>query len=563
MNVCPECETQLTDSAKFCYSCGFKLKEKNSDIDQDLAFLKRTLEPTFTDIQKIGQGGMGSIFLGNQTSLNRKVVIKLLNASLALDKKIVENFLKEAQIAANIKHPNIVEMVDFGKAEGRPFFIMEYGEKGSLEKVLADLHSHHKKLPTLDVCKSMIKLLRAMEFAHSKDLLAHRDIKPHNIIMRESGDVFISDFGIALSKTHQKNQITESAGTLEYMSPEQIKGSKDIDHRSDIYSLGILFFEMLTCSVPFESADKDKLAEMHLTANIPDLKPRFSKDDLKKIDKDEIDLDELLGIIRKACEKDKTKRFASCKEMADALESVVSRIEEQKSEAYKKHRKLIAMYAILTGSLAILISYGVARYFITETCDNCCVTGDCRDGKGKYVYAPQNPKDPKNIYIGEFKNGKKHGKGEYFMYSVKARYEGSFIDGEFYGYGTLTNFADEKLEKYSAHYAGYFKNNQPDGQGAYFFSDGSYFAGQFVKGEPDGKRGIFYTRDQSLYKGDIRLVDGEMIPEGKGTILLPGARVYIGEFHNGKLHGNGKLIQSDGNVISGNWENGKITMKRK
>jgi serine/threonine protein kinase len=188
---------------------------------------------------------MGSIFLGNQTSLNRKVVIKLLNASLALDKKIVDNFLKEAQIAANIKHPNIVEMVDYGKAEGRPFFIMEYGEKGSLEKVLSELNLHHKKLPTLEVCKSMIKLLRALDFAHSKDLLAHRDIKPHNIIMRESGDVFISDFGIALSKSHQKNQITESAGTLEYMSPEQIKGSKDIDHRSDIYSLGILFLKCL------------------------------------------------------------------------------------------------------------------------------------------------------------------------------------------------------------------------------------------------------------------------------------------------------------------------------
>ena len=96
-----------------------------------------------------------------------------------------------------------------------------------------------------------------------------------------------------------------------------------------------------------------------------------------------------------------------------------------------------------------------------------------------------------------------------------------------------------------------------------FFSDGSYFAGQFVKGEPDGKHGIFFTRDQSLYKGDIHLSNGEMIPEGKGTILLPGERVYIGEFHNGKLDGNGRLIQSDGTVISGHWENGKIIVKKK
>ncbi len=562
MSNCPKCNTQLTPNAKFCFSCGNKMPDAISDVDQDLEFLQRTLEPKFTHIEKIGQGGMGSIFLGIQVSLNRKVVIKLLNASLALDDTLVDNFLKEAQIAANIKHPNIVEMVDYGKAEGRPFFIMEFGEKGSLEKVLSDLNAHHKKMPSLTVCKSMIKLLLALDFAHSKNLLAHRDIKPHNIILRESNDVFISDFGIAIDKTQKKNTI-EKGGTLDYMSPEQIENSKDIDQRSDIYSLGILFFEMLTCSLPFESLDKDKLAEMHLTASIPDLKARLTKDDLKRINKEEMNLDELQVIIRKACEKDKANRYSSCKEMADAIESIVSRVEEQKSESFKKNRKLIAMYAILTGSLAILISYGAARYFITETCENCCVTGDCKDGKGKYVYAPQNPKDPKNIYIGEFKNGRKQGKGEYFMYSVKAKYEGSFIDGEFYGYGTLTNFSDEKLEHYSAHYAGYFKHNQPDGQGAYFFSDGSYFAGQFVKGEPDGKHGIFFTRDQSLYKGDIHLSNGEMIPEGKGTILLPGERVYIGEFHNGKLDGNGRLIQSDGTVISGHWENGKIIVKKK
>jgi serine/threonine protein kinase len=560
---CPKCATELTLGAKFCYSCGHKMPDSNLDLDQDRDFLKRTLEPKFIEIQKIGQGGMGSIFLGKQVSLNRKVVIKLLNASLALDEILVENFLKEAQIAANIKHPNIVEMVDYGKAEGRPFFIMEYGEKGSLEKILSELNSHHKKLPSLDVCKSMIKILRALDFAHSKNLLAHRDIKPHNIILRESDDLFITDFGIALDKSQKKNINVESAGTLDYMSPEQIQGSKDIDQRSDIYSLGILFFEMLTCSLPFESVDKDKLKQMHLHSEIPELKLRFTKEELKKITKEEIDLESLQLIIRRACEKDKSKRYSSCREMADEIESIVQKIEEKKTESYKKNRKLIAIYSLIAGSLAILFSYVAARYFIIETCANCCVVGDCKNGKGKYVYAPQHPNDPKNIYEGEFKNGKKHGKGEYLMYSVKAKYEGSFIDGEFYGYGTLTNFSDNDLETYSARYSGYFKNNQPDGQGAYYFNDGSYFAGQFVKGEPNGKLGIFYTKDQSLYKGDIHLVDGQMIPEGKGTILLSGERVYIGEFHDGKLHGYGRLIQSDGSVISGNWEHGKIVIKRK
>ena len=122
MSKCPSCKTKLTANAKFCYSCGYKMPDTDSTIDHDLEFLKRTLEPQIVEIQRIGQGGMGSIYLGKQVSLNRTVVIKLLNASLALDEKIAENFLKEAQIAANVKHPNIVEMVDYGKAEGRPFF---------------------------------------------------------------------------------------------------------------------------------------------------------------------------------------------------------------------------------------------------------------------------------------------------------------------------------------------------------------------------------------------------------------------------------------------------------
>jgi hypothetical protein len=243
--------------------------------------------------------------------------------------------------------------------------------------------------------------------------------------------------------------------------------------------------------------------------------------------------------------------------MATAIEAVIKKIEEEQTESYKRHRKLIAIYSLLAGSLIIFISYFAARYFIIETCKNCCASGNCTDGTGKYVY------DSKNIYKGEFKNGKKHGKGEYSIYSTKSKYEGNFIDGEFSGYGTLINYQDEALTVYNARYSGLFKNNKPEGQGAYYFQDGSYFAGEFIEGKPNGKRGIFYTKDHSLYKGDIQLIDGEMIPEGRGLILFPGERIYIGEFHNGALHGKGRLIQSDGTVVSGNWENGKITVKKK
>ncbi|MBP9888749.1 MAG: protein kinase [Leptospiraceae bacterium] len=556
MNYCPSCKTQLTKTAKFCYSCGLKMPEIDKNLDQDLEFLKRNLEPKFTNIEKIGQGGMGAIFLGIQTSLNRKVVIKLLSENMALDEKIAENFLKEAQIAANVKHPNIVEMVDYGKAEGRPFFIMEFGEKGSFEKILADLKTNQKKLPSLEVCRLMIKILNALDFAHSKDLLAHRDIKPHNIILRDSGDVFITDFGIALNKK-DKLQTNPVAGTIDYMSPEQIQNTKDIDARTDIYSMGIVFFEMLTCSLPFESVDKDKILQMHLSNEIPDLTTRFTKEELKKIQKEGILLEDLQAIIRKACEKDKTKRFFSCKEMSDVIQSIVKKVEEIQSVSYKKHRKLITIYSLIAGTLIIFIGFFIARFLVFKTCTDCCVSGNCKSGVGKYVY------ETGNIFEGEFRNGKKNGKGEYFIYSTKSKYEGNFLDGEFFGFGTLINYSDNDLTKYIGRYTGEFKKNKPEGQGAYYFQDGSYFAGEFKDGLPDGKRGIFYTKDHSLYKGDIKLKDGEMLPEGKGLIIFDREKVYIGDFHNGKLHGKGRLIQPDGTVINGNWENGVISINKK
>lgn len=562
MTECPSCETKLTNDAKFCYSCGFKMPQTENNAENDLTFLKRTLEPNFVDIEKIGQGGMGSIFLGRQVSLNRKVVIKLLNASLSLEDKLVDNFLKEAQIAANLKHQNIVEMVDYGKAEGRPFFIMEYGEKGSYEKILANLKLLGKKLDPLEVCKTIVKILRALDFAHSKNLLAHLDIKPHNIIIRESGEIFITDFGIALDK--KEKRFGDVVGTPEYMSPEQIKGAKDIDARSDVYSTGILFFEMLTSSLPFESIKKENVREMQLKVEIPDIKPRFTKEELKKIEKENLNIDELMDIIRKACEKDKSKRYASCGEMAQAIETMIQSVEEQKTESYKKHRLQILIYGVIASFLTVFILYFFAKQTISESCTHCCREGDCKNGNGKYLFSPMKPGVKPNEYEGEFKNSKKHGYGKYFIYSMKAMYEGTFKEDTYNGTGILTNYNDEDLKDFHSRYVGEFRENAPHGHGSYFFSDGSYFIAEFEKGDPKPGSITFFTKDNALYKGKFgKTKSGTIVPEGTGALILSDSKIYIGEFLQGDIHGKGTFVYPNGKILPGKAEHGKFFPDKK
>ncbi|HMV43514.1 MAG TPA: protein kinase [Leptospiraceae bacterium] len=565
MSQCPNCETKLTTNAKFCYSCGFQLTKVNQE--DDLSFLQRTLHPNFIEIEKIGQGGMGSIFLGKQVSLNRKVVIKLLNEALCLDEKLVDNFLKEAQIAANLKHPNIVEMVDFGKAEGRPFFIMEYGEKGSFEKILSETRTKNKKLDTIEVCKSIVKILYALDFAHSKNLLAHLDIKPHNIIQRDSGEIFITDFGIALDKRDKITKTRESIGTPEYMSPEQIKGAKDIDARSDVYSVGILFFEMLTGFVPFESIEKEHIKEMHLKSEMPDLKPRFTPNELKKLEKENLNISDLTAIIHKACEKDREKRYFSCKEMAIAIESILYSIEEQKSESYKKHRKQITFYGVTASILFTLILYFGARQKleenIKESCTNCCKEGNCINGKGIFLYKPIREGARSNEYEGEFKEGKKHGYGKYFIYSMQAKYEGNFINDLYDGTGTLINFNDDELKDFNSSYVGEFKANRPDGRGTYSFKNGSYFMAEFEDGKPKHDSITFITKEKSIYKGKFKDNEGTILPDGKGILIFSDNRVYIGEFQNGEIHGTGMIILPNHKVLNGRAENGRFSPDKK
>ncbi len=223
----------------------------------------------------LGEGGMGMVYLGEHPVIGRKVAIKVLHAALAADKDIVSRFFTEARAIHMIGHPNIVEILDFGATpDGQPYFIMEYltGEALS-ERVARGPMSGEEVGPIAD------QMCRALAAAHAKGIV-HRDLKPHNIqILERDGALLVKilDFGVAKilaapdGSESVKTRTGSLMGTPLYMSPEQCKGAGLLDHRTDIYSLGVMLFEMLAGRPPFLAEGIGELFAMHMLEPAPNL----------------------------------------------------------------------------------------------------------------------------------------------------------------------------------------------------------------------------------------------------------------------------------------------------
>ncbi|MCZ8156036.1 MAG: protein kinase [Leptospira sp.] len=287
--------------------------------------MQKALSPRFRIDAKLGQGGMATVYLGEQTALSRRVAVKILNAEMSKDSGIRERFVQEAKTAANLKHPNIVDIIDVGQADGRPYLLMEYGSGGSLEECLAKVKRETGEgLPIKDAAKYAIQILRALDAAHKKGIV-HRDTKPDNIMLRENGDCFIVDFGIAKVKgASQKTQTGLTIGTVAYMSPEQCEGASNLDGRSDIYSVGILLYELITGNKPFVGDNPISVIRKHLDEPIPSLSKLWKTKAGQAANVRSSHFGPLEQIIKKACEKKKEKRYASASEMAAALEDIIS-----------------------------------------------------------------------------------------------------------------------------------------------------------------------------------------------------------------------------------------------
>src|ERR671937_1764853 len=210
-------------------------------------------------LRKLGAGGMANVYLAEDQELGRRVAIKILNERHANDEQFVERFRREAKNAAALSHPNIVSIYDRGEAEGTYYIAMEYLDGRSLKQLIVS----RGPAPVNIAIDYAQQVLGAMRFAHRHGIV-HRDIKPHNVMVDNEGRLKVTDFGIARAGPSQMTEVGSIIGTAQYLSPEQARGAP-VDQTSDLYSVGIVLYEMLTGRVPFTGDTAVEIAMKHLS----------------------------------------------------------------------------------------------------------------------------------------------------------------------------------------------------------------------------------------------------------------------------------------------------------
>ena len=218
-------------------------------------------------VKSIGEGGMANVYLAVDLILNRKVAIKILRGDLANDEKFIRRFQREALAASSLSHPNIVEMYDVGEDNGNYYIVMEYIEGKTLKQLLKK-RGHLTVGEAVDI---MLQIIDGMVHAHDSYII-HRDLKPQNIMIQEDGQIKITDFGIAMAlNSTQLTQTNSVMGSVHYLPPEQASG-KGSTIKSDIYSMGILFYELLTGVLPFKGDNAVEIALKQMKEAIPSVR---------------------------------------------------------------------------------------------------------------------------------------------------------------------------------------------------------------------------------------------------------------------------------------------------
>ncbi|MGD9091492.1 MAG: serine/threonine-protein kinase, partial [Anaerolineales bacterium] len=205
----------------------------------------------YVELELLGRGGMAEVYYGRDPNLDRRVAIKVILPHLADEESFEDRFRQEARLVASLRHPNIVQIYEFDFYENQPYMVMEYLPGGTLKDMLAQQKTKGESLPLRQISELFEPVAQALDFAHARDAV-HRDIKPANILFSASGEPIIADFGIAkiLDASMQLTVTGEIFGSPYYMSPEQA-ASEAVDKFSDIYSLGVVVYEMAAGRVPF------------------------------------------------------------------------------------------------------------------------------------------------------------------------------------------------------------------------------------------------------------------------------------------------------------------------
>ncbi len=269
-------------------------------------------------IKSIGEGGMANVYLAYDTILDRDVAVKVLRGDLADDEKFVRRFQREALSASSLSHPNIVEVYDVGDDNGQYFIVMEYIDG----KTLKELLKKRGKLTVSEVVDIMSQIADGLSVAHDSYII-HRDIKPQNIMILENGLVKITDFGIAMAmNATQLTQTNSVMGSVHYLPPEQASG-KGSTLKSDIYSMGILMYELLSGTLPYRGDNAVEIALKHLKEPLPSI-----REELPEIPQS------VENIILKAAAKNPKNRYSDAREMYEDLATCLeeSRLNEPKLE---------------------------------------------------------------------------------------------------------------------------------------------------------------------------------------------------------------------------------------
>lgn len=267
----------------------------------------RVIDNRYEILEDIGSGGMATVYKAKCRVLNRYVAIKVLKDSLKYDTDVVKKFNTESRAAARLSHPNIVQVYDVSENGGLDYIVMEYVDGITLKEYI----SKNGKLPYEEACKYAVQIGSALECAHTNHVI-HRDIKPHNVLMTHNGNMKVADFGIAQAASSETRVAGSGGmGSVHYISPEQARGGYT-DERSDIYSLGVVLYEMITGRVPFDGVNPVSIALMKLEQEPTDC--RIINPDIP---------DNVAAIVMKAISKDQHMRYQSAAEMTADLKKVI------------------------------------------------------------------------------------------------------------------------------------------------------------------------------------------------------------------------------------------------
>ena len=340
---CPKCGMVNSDTQKFCSRCGYLLFSSNSASSEQTLTLRNNLSDfpghggllagKYEVIREVGRGGMGVVYEALDIKLKRTVALKFLPRELLGDELARERFIHEAQAASALDHPNICTIYEIGESEdGQIYIAMAYCQGLSLKNLI-----RRGPLSPAETLSLALQIAEGLAAAHDHGII-HRDVKPANILVSEEGQAKLVDFGLA--KLIGEARLTRPGtimGTVAYMSPEQLRGG-NVDARSDVWSLGVVIYEMLTGRLPFES-DSEQAVAYSIVHRTPEPLKRLTT----KIPP------ELAEIVEKALAKEPESRFPSAREMANAL-----RAQCEGTTVHMPVKKSFSRRALITSSLAVL-----------------------------------------------------------------------------------------------------------------------------------------------------------------------------------------------------------------